>query len=1173
MKQILLKLLKLILIVTAVVLGLLIVFGLALMAGWPWWVGFFLLVGIGGMLIAVLFARKLWLKRREQHFVNQVIEQDDQFLSQMGSKDKEVHQELQQRWKEAVQALKQSHLKKQGNPLYVLPWYMIIGESGSGKTTAIQSARLSSPFAEIKRISGISGTRNCDWWFFEQAILIDTAGRYAIPIDEGRDKDEWQRFLALLTKYRRKEPLNGLVVTVAADKLAESGTEALEDDGKNIRRRIDELMRVLGAKFPVYLLVTKCDLVQGMNAFCNFLPESSLNQAMGHVNHEQSADADAFLKRALHTVAERLRNLRLLLFQKSSGQTGAGNASLEADPGLLLFPEEFERIQPGLAAFVRSAFEENPYQETPMFRGVFFSSGRQEGAPYSHFLQALGLIGQRDVLPGTSKGLFLHDFFSKILPRDRELFAPTQRAMTWSRLTRNLGLTAWVALGVAVCGLLSYAFVKNLWTLRDISREFSSPPVMQGELLTDLTILERYRQAIESVSRKNEHWWVPRFGLDQSREVEIRLKADFCDRFGEYLIKDLDRRIAGAVAAFDGNTPDELMSIYVPHLVRRANLLAERLRGSDLEALRRMPQPTFEVAAPILQRVNVPAEVEDRFESLYLFYLIWQPEDTELNRELNNLQTWLGHLFKQEAIDLKWLTAWANRTMSQQAVDLTDFWGGGEPPPESVSVPAAFSLDGRRQIDAMLVELETSLQESLILAPKKEAFARWYRKQYLDAWERFAGGFGQGTALLEDREAYRRMAGRMPTDQGPYFQFLERMSDEIQPMVESGDPKELPGWVAFLSGLQNARAQAAGEAAAEKSGILAKTTQKGKQLIGKLEQKTGMKDPGQGLLLELEAGKAFHEYRSALARMVPNTVTQQASFAAATDIFQQNPATGQSDYFKARSALNRLQAALPSQGSEPKLIADLLAGPLEFVAGFMCRETACELQQLWEREVLVEIQGVSDQLSLNQFLFGEDGYAVRFVRGPADPFVNRSLSKGYYAKNVSGLMVPFEKAFLSFMSRGARTAKPMQSSYAVTLVGRPTNANPEARIQPHATRLTLQCAEKTQEIINRNYPVRQTFRWSPQNCGDVEFQIEIGNMVLTRSYRGYQAFARFLQDFSQGQKTFRPADFPADQAALERLGVAFIQVTYQIDGHEPILSILNAAPGSVPSKIAQCWDR
>ena len=163
--------------------------------------GFFLLLVLIGLGIGFLFFRKIWLRRREEKFVQQVIEQDESHLKTVSGKERDDLKELQNRWKEAIEALRRSHLRKYGNPLYVLPWYLVIGESGSGKTTAITSARLSSPFAEVSRTSGISGTRNCDWWFFEQAIILDTAGRYAIPIDEGRDKEEWQKFLALLIKY------------------------------------------------------------------------------------------------------------------------------------------------------------------------------------------------------------------------------------------------------------------------------------------------------------------------------------------------------------------------------------------------------------------------------------------------------------------------------------------------------------------------------------------------------------------------------------------------------------------------------------------------------------------------------------------------------------------------------------------------------------------------------------------------------------------------------------------------------------------------------------------------------------------------------------------------------------------------------------------------------------
>jgi type VI secretion system protein ImpL len=171
--------------------------------------------------------------------------------------------------------------------------------------------------------------QNCDWWFSRQAIIIDTAGRYAIPVDQGRDKEEWQQFLHLLVKYRKKEPIHGLIVTIAADKLLGSAPEALDEDGRTIGRRIDELMRVLGAKFPVYLLVTKCDLIQGMTQFCDHLPEKSLDQPMGVINQDLSTDPAAFLDRAIETITERLRNFRLLLLHPAEPRT--------ADPGLLLF--------------------------------------------------------------------------------------------------------------------------------------------------------------------------------------------------------------------------------------------------------------------------------------------------------------------------------------------------------------------------------------------------------------------------------------------------------------------------------------------------------------------------------------------------------------------------------------------------------------------------------------------------------------------------------------------------------------------------------------------------------------------------------------------------------------------------------------------------------------------
>ncbi|MDY6954412.1 MAG: type VI secretion protein IcmF/TssM N-terminal domain-containing protein, partial [Thermodesulfobacteriota bacterium] len=756
MKQLFLKILKAFVIIAALLVGVVLVFGIVLFLAWPWWVGFFVLLGFLGLWLSYLFFRRILLRRREQNFVHQIIEQDDSYLKGLGDKERVHSKELQGRWKEAMDALRHSHLKKHGNPLYVLPWYLVIGESGSGKTTAIKSARLSSPFAEVSRASGISGTRNCDWWFFEQAILIDTAGRYAIPVDEGRDKDEWQRFLSLLTKYRKREPLNGLVVTIAANKLLESGAEALQEDGANIRRRIDELMRVLGARFPVYVLVTKCDLIQGMTRFCDHLPDKSLDQAMGFINHELSKSVEAFQGRTIHSIAERLRDFRLLLLHKSESRaTDHG-----IDPGLLLFPEEFERLTSGLNAFMKGAFQENPYQETPILRGLFFSSGRQEGTPYSHFLEALGLIQEKEVLPGTSRGLFLHDFFARILPKDRGLFAPTQRAIEWSRLTRNLGLTSWIAVALAVCGLLSFSFVKNLRTLREVSHQFKKPPVLQGEVLTDVVIMDRFCQAVLKVEGQNRSWWVPRFGLNESQEVEIQLKDKYCRQFKDGFLISFDSQIATEMADFSSLTHDRILGQHVAHLVRRINLLQGRLEGEALETLQGMPQPSYEPIVLMADQKVIP-EIRKKFGNLYLRYLVWRFDTTSLNQEMNDLQAWLKHILTLRGIDLNWIVTWANDDESLSYVTLDDFWGGSLEASDDIVVPPVFTLDGKGLVDAFLKEIESALPDPLMIASQKLAFLGWYDKGYLRAWYDFATSFPQGVDTLKGKEEYQRVAARI----------------------------------------------------------------------------------------------------------------------------------------------------------------------------------------------------------------------------------------------------------------------------------------------------------------------------------------------------------------------------------------------------------------------------
>src|SRR3954463_12474145 len=193
---------------------------------------------------------------------------------------------LRGRFEEAVALLRESKKKKSGKFaslmggqfLYELPWYMFIGAPGSGKTTALVNSGLNFPLAEkfgTEAIAGVGGTRNCDWWFTDQAVLLDTAGRYTTQeSDRDADSAAWSGFLKLLSKYRPRRPINGALVTISVADLLQQSAADTETHSRALRARVQELHEQLNVRFPIYVLISKTDLLPGfMEFFAEFTRE------------------------------------------------------------------------------------------------------------------------------------------------------------------------------------------------------------------------------------------------------------------------------------------------------------------------------------------------------------------------------------------------------------------------------------------------------------------------------------------------------------------------------------------------------------------------------------------------------------------------------------------------------------------------------------------------------------------------------------------------------------------------------------------------------------------------------------------------------------------------------------------------------------------------------------
>ena len=251
------------------------------------------LIAIGVVVACWLIAKavkRLRAYRKSDRFLAAVAAQPQQ--PEKARTPAEV-QKLRERFDEAVSALKEQ--RRSGHSLYELPWYVIIGAPGSGKTTALLNSGLKFPIEQRVgkgALRGVGGTRNCDWWFTDEAIFLDTAGRYTTQdSDAASDSLGWSEFLALLRKYRARRPINGVILTINAHDLIVESPAAREAHVEAARSRLEELNRELRIQLPVYLMVTKCDLVDGFAEYFDDLSAEGRAQVWGVTfPYEQTLD-------------------------------------------------------------------------------------------------------------------------------------------------------------------------------------------------------------------------------------------------------------------------------------------------------------------------------------------------------------------------------------------------------------------------------------------------------------------------------------------------------------------------------------------------------------------------------------------------------------------------------------------------------------------------------------------------------------------------------------------------------------------------------------------------------------------------------------------------------------------------------------------------------------------
>ncbi|TVR52418.1 MAG: hypothetical protein EA425_04975 [Puniceicoccaceae bacterium] len=410
------------------------------------------LVVLGLVLVLYLLLLK-WSARRQAKRMDSALSQHNTAApsSISGPAQRARLDDLRRNFETGVQKFRSA-----GKDLYSLPWYAIVGEPGSGKTEAIRHSNIGFPPGLQDEFQGVGGTINMNWWFTNFGVVLDTAGRLLFEEVKPGATNEWKEFLRLLNKARPNCPINGLLLAIPADSLIKDTAEEIEKKARQIAAQLDDIQRMLDIRFPVFVILTKCDLIAGFREFFQDLTDPQLQHQMFGWANPDPLDAP-FRPEAVEEhfteVLDSVEKRRLGLLADPVPRDARGRRIEEVD-ALYAFPGSIRALMPRLRRYLEILFAGGEWSQKPLFlRGIYLCSSMQEGKALDQELaEALGM--EVDSLPEgkaweREKAFFLRDLFTEKVFKEQGLV--TRASNTQKLLFRRRALLFGTG---AVCLLL-----------------------------------------------------------------------------------------------------------------------------------------------------------------------------------------------------------------------------------------------------------------------------------------------------------------------------------------------------------------------------------------------------------------------------------------------------------------------------------------------------------------------------------------------------------------------------------------------------------------------------------------------------------------------------------------------------------------------------------------------
>ena len=476
-------------------------------------------------------------------------------------------------------------LRKRGGKtyLYDLPWYVIIGPPGAGKTTALANSGIEFPLSDSDGgvVEGFGGTRYCDWWFAEDAILIDTAGRYTTQdSDKEADQKSWNGFLSLLKKSRARQPINGVILAFSAEDMLRATPDELAAHAQTVRARLAEIHETLKIDFPVYVLFTKSDLISGFREYFASFSASRRKKVWGVTfqtkdrkakTHEQvPAEFDKLVSRLSDELMDRL----------TEEPDGISRIAIFGLPG------QMAMMRDQISDFLRRVFEPTRYASNAILRGFYFTSGTQEGTPID---QVLGAMARTDTggaaaafnpsfMSGKGKSFFLHDLLKDVIFAESDWVSHDVKAVRRAAVLRATALTVLAVVTASALGLFGYSYWQNANLVRTAAaeadayeraavNEINRAEVSDTDLRPILPYLQQLRSMPAGYGDSQEASFAEGMGLGQRKRLEAATESAYSDALERMLrprlILSVERQLNQVRSADDTTEIYRALKVYM----------------------------------------------------------------------------------------------------------------------------------------------------------------------------------------------------------------------------------------------------------------------------------------------------------------------------------------------------------------------------------------------------------------------------------------------------------------------------------------------------------------------------------------------------------------------------------------------------------------------------------